>query len=57
MKTKTSISLVELDQLLKSPEGATVIDVRSEEEYKEKSIPFAINLPIKNIEVGKIDIE
>jgi serine phosphatase RsbU (regulator of sigma subunit)/rhodanese-related sulfurtransferase len=56
MGTK-SISLAELDQLLKNGNNISVIDVRSEEEYKEKHIPFAINLPIAKLESGKIDPE
>jgi serine phosphatase RsbU (regulator of sigma subunit)/rhodanese-related sulfurtransferase len=50
MEKRKSIDLVELDRLLKTHDGVTVIDVRSEEEFKEKHIPFAINLPIRNIE-------
>lgn len=44
MKKKKSINLTGLDQLLKADSSIIVIDVRSEEEYKEKHIPFAINL-------------
>jgi serine phosphatase RsbU (regulator of sigma subunit)/rhodanese-related sulfurtransferase len=53
MENKKSLNLAQLDQLLTSSNGATLIDVRSEEEYKEKHIPFAINLPIGNLESGK----
>ena len=49
MDKKTSITLAELTQLLKSTDGVTVIDVRSEEEFKERHIPFAINLPADKI--------
>jgi len=45
-----SINLSELNQLLKSTNGVTVIDVRSEEEFKGKHIPFAVNFPIGKIE-------
>ncbi len=36
-----------LQQLLKqSPEGIIIVDVRSQEEYAEKHIPGAINIPL-----------
>ena len=57
MEKKKSINLVELNQLLKSANGITVIDVRSEEEYKETHIPFAINLPIEKIEAKKTNLD
>lgn len=57
MKNKKSINLAELNQLLKSGNGVTVIDVRSEEEFKEKHIPFAINLPIGNLEIKKTSFD
>ncbi len=57
MENKRSIDLTELDQLLKNPNGVTVIDVRSEEEYKEKHIPFAINLPIGKLESKNLNID
>lgn len=57
MEKKKSINLAELNQLLKNINGVTVIDVRSEEEYKDKHIPFAINLPIEKIETGKAAID
>jgi serine phosphatase RsbU (regulator of sigma subunit)/rhodanese-related sulfurtransferase len=57
MEAKKSITLSELNQLLKSNKGLTVIDVRSPEEFKEKRIPFAINLPIEKIETGKADLD
>jgi len=53
MEKKKSINLAELDRLLNSPNGVTIIDVRSAEEYKEKHIPFAINLPIGDLEAEK----
>jgi len=57
MEKKRSISLKELDQLLKGPGGVTVIDVRSEEEYKEKHIPFAVNMPIGKIETKNVALD
>ena len=57
MKKKKSINLTELDQLLKNSNNVTVIDVRSEEEYKEKHIPFAVNFPIGQIETKKVDLD
>jgi len=57
MENKKSINLAELNQLLKRPNGITVIDVRSAEEYKEKHIPFAINLSIEKIQEGKTSLD
>jgi len=56
MEKRKSINLAELNGLLKSI-GVTVIDVRSEEEFKEKHIPFAINYPIGKIEAKKSDFD
>lgn len=50
MEKKTSINLSQLNRLLESADGATVIDVRSEEEYKEQHIPFALSLPLEKLE-------
>ena len=50
---KKSINLAELNLLLKSSNDLLVIDVRSEEEYKGQHIPFAINVPIEQIEAKK----
>lgn len=52
-----SINLAQLEKLLSSPKGATVIDVRSVEEFKEKHIPFAVNFPIGQIEAKKVDFD
>lgn len=49
---KTTITHAELKQLLNNKENIMVIDVRSREEYNEKHIPFAGNLPIEIIEAG-----
>ncbi len=57
MENKKSIDLAELNQLLKNNNRVTVIDVRSEEEYKEKHIPFAINLSIEKIQEGKTTLD
>lgn len=57
MENKKSINLQELNQLLKGSNAVTVIDVRSEEEYKEKHIPFAINVPIGNLEAKNTSFE
>ncbi len=57
MEKMKSINLAQLNKLLKSPKGATVIDVRSAEEYKEKHIPFAVNFPIGQIEAKKVDFD
>lgn len=57
MDNKVSISVSELNELLKNKSDLTVIDVRSAEEFKEKHIPFAINIPVKDIESGSIGID
>lgn len=49
---ETSITLSELEQLIKSNVDVMVIDVRSREEYHEKHIPIAGNLPVEFIESG-----
>ncbi|MBI3519408.1 MAG: rhodanese-like domain-containing protein [Bacteroidetes bacterium] len=48
---KTTITRAELKQLL-DKNNIMVIDVRSKDEYNEKHIPFAGNLPIEIIEAG-----
>lgn len=49
---KTTITLAELKQLLNNKENIMIIDVRGKDEYTEKHISFAGNLPIKIIESG-----
>lgn len=49
---KTTITRAELNQLLNNKNNIMVIDVRNKEEYNEKHIPFAGNLPIEIIEAG-----
>lgn len=49
---KTTITRAELRQLLNNKNNIMVIDVRGKEEYTEKHIPFAGNLPIEIIEAG-----
>ncbi len=48
---KTTITRAELKQL-RIKNNIMVIDVRGKEEYNEKHIPFAGNLPIEIIEAG-----
>lgn len=43
------ISCSEKDQLLKEKESTVLIDVRTEEEYKEKHLDKAINISYENI--------
>ncbi|TND09615.1 MAG: hypothetical protein FD123_972 [Bacteroidetes bacterium] len=57
MNRKTAISIAELNQLLEGNKGVTIIDVRSEAEYLEKHIPAAVNLPVEQIESGKINLD
>lgn len=47
---KTTITRAELNQLLNNKNNIMVIDVRNKEEYDERHIPFAGNLPIEIIE-------
>lgn len=49
---KTTITRAELKQLIDNKENLMILDVRSKEEYLEKYIPFAGNLPIEIIEAG-----
>ncbi len=54
---KTSITRAELKQLRANKNNIMVIDVRGKEEYNEKHIPFAGNLPIEIIEAGNFTPE
>lgn len=48
--------LEDLNQLLKqSSEQLTIIDVRNPEEYIEKHIPAAINIPLSDLEAHSKD--
>ena len=50
-KTQECFALAELQQLMKqSPDQLTIIDVRNPEEYAEKHIPGAINIPLGELE-------
>ena len=51
MKTPDNcITLDILQQKLKSKTEIIIIDVRSNEEYNEKHIPNAINIPLEKLE-------
>ena len=39
-----------------SPDQFTIIDVRNPEEYEEKHIPAAVNIPLKELENYSIQI-
>ena len=54
---QTIITRAELRRLLKNKVSFMLIDVRSKEEYNEKHIPFASNLPIEIIEAGSFTPE
>lgn len=54
---KTVITRAELKQLHENTENIIVIDVRSTNEYNEKHIPFAGNLPIDILETGSFTPE
>ena len=50
-KIQECFALADLQQLLKqSPDQLTIIDVRSPEEFAEKHIPGAINIPLSELE-------
>ena len=50
-KIQECIAKPELQQLMKqSPELVIIIDVRTPEEYTEKHIPGAINIPLAELE-------
>ena len=50
-KTQDCFALTDLQQLIKqSPDQIIIIDVRSPEEYAEKHIPHAINIPLGELE-------
>lgn len=50
-KTQDCFALIDLQQLIKqSPEQIVIIDVRSPDEYAEKHIPGAINIPLDKLE-------
>jgi rhodanese-related sulfurtransferase len=49
-KSENCISLDILKQKLKSKNEIIIIDVRSNEEYNEKHIPNAINIPLDKLE-------
>lgn len=49
--TITGSSVIEL-----VTEGAILVDVRSKEEYNEYHLPDAINIPLDDIQAGKIEI-
>ena len=53
MESKTSIKPSELKQLLEQKKSMMVLDVRNKDEYSEKHLPFAGNLPVEIIEAGK----
>lgn len=56
MEEKHLVSINDLNRLVKNGE-VTVIDVRSPEEFKENHIPFALNIPIKEIEAGEVNFD
>jgi rhodanese-related sulfurtransferase len=50
-KIQTCFAIEDLQQLLKqSPDQLAIIDVRTAEEYTEKNIPGAINIPLDELE-------
>jgi rhodanese-related sulfurtransferase len=49
-KSEKCIALDILIQKLKSKNDIIIIDVRSQEEYNEKHIPNAINIPLNKLE-------
>ena len=56
-KTAECFALVELQALLKqSTERFMIIDVRNPDEYAEKHIPGAINIPLDELESRSIEL-
>lgn len=56
-KIQNCIAIEDLQQLIKQqPEQVTVIDVRNPEEYAEKHIPGAINIPLGELENRSIEL-
>jgi rhodanese-related sulfurtransferase len=50
-KIEDCFAIEKLQQLLKqSPDQITIIDVRNPEEYADKHIPAAINIPLSELE-------
>jgi rhodanese-related sulfurtransferase len=50
-KIQSCFAIEDLQQLIKqSPDQVTVIDVRNPEEYTEKHIPGAINIPLSELD-------
>lgn len=50
-KTQACFAIADLQQLMKqSPDQFTIIDVRNPDEYAEKHIPGAINIPLSELE-------
>jgi rhodanese-related sulfurtransferase len=55
MENKTFITKSEIEKNIKKGKIVIIIDVRSVEEYQQKHIPNAINIPIEEIE--QIDLK
>eukprot|EP00877_Chromochloris_zofingiensis_P009854 jgi/Chrzof1/5121/Cz15g12070.t1 len=48
-----SVNQVELELLLKQPQPSVLLDVRSEQEYKQGHHPHAVNCPIEQLTADK----
>ncbi len=57
MIKSNSISQIEIDKLIQNGDKIIIIDVRNPEEYSEKHIPTAVNIPLEQIESGKVEFE
>lgn len=53
MENKTSITPTELNKLLNEGKQVVILDIRSKNEYNEKHIAGAINIPVEKIEEGE----
>lgn len=51
------INKAELSKMLKDGYNVTVIDVRNRKEFEEMHVPFAINIPIEEIESGETTLD
>ena len=56
-KIQACFTLANLQQLIKqSPDQLSIVDVRNPEEYAEKHIPGAINIPLSKLESGIMEL-
>lgn len=56
---ETCIQAEQLNALIQKPEHLILIDVRSESEFKDRHVPFSINIPLDKLhnELGFFDVQ